>query len=236
MVTIRELLTKLEEVDQFIYEQVGTPVSSTVTGIMTNFQPVGDSVQDETLPVKGIDDVPKDGNLDSARFGDSVEEADEEDEECTHGYDWGFADDLPDELKEEPDVVERDGHKIESWPYDGDVYGAIDGHEYKIGWARDEYQDVEDILQYNPDLVSNLGSELAKVAAASALWDGLSPEYVLEELLGLPENQSNDKQAIAQGMKTNFAQLRPSAQEEVLRILKAKYPMHVAWFMAQLRK
>lgn len=78
-------------------------------------------------------------------------------------YKWGFeAGELPEELNE-LEVDEFEGHTIASTPYDGDVYGVIDGHEYVIGWAHDDYLDVADILESNPDL-KKLGP-LAQVVA-----------------------------------------------------------------------
>jgi hypothetical protein len=83
-----------------------------------------------------------------------------------HNYTWGLDEaDMPEELQDGGEVSIYKGHKIEQWPYDGDVYGAIDGKEYMIGWVRDDYRSVKDILNTNPNLVKDLGEELARLVA-----------------------------------------------------------------------
>jgi hypothetical protein len=88
----------------------------------------------------------------------------------THEYTWGFDDDVPEELLELGEGTYK-GHTFQLGEYDGDLYGAIDGAEFVVGWARGGYADAYEVLELNGELVGNLGQELAEIVAEVAVMD-----------------------------------------------------------------
>lgn len=90
----------------------------------------------------------------------------------SHPYSWNFADgEMPEELLDLA-VGNYKGSRIEIAEFDGDLYGAIDGFEFKIGWVRGGYDDAAEVLELNRGLEGAVGHMLAEVVAEIAAMDG----------------------------------------------------------------